>query len=125
MTAKFKLLRRILKIWVKNRSNLNKLIANSNLIVAFFDRLEELRSLTDPKSRFRFIIKSHLQKLLIVQREYWKQRYTQHFVQFGDENSKFFHAMATERYRKNVSVRNVVPTLTSDERQGLSLNGRC
>jgi hypothetical protein len=23
-------------------------------------------------------------------------------VQFGDENSKFFHAMATERYRKNV-----------------------
>jgi hypothetical protein len=25
----------------------------------------------------------------------------------------------------NVSVRKVVPTLTSDERQGLSLNGRC
>jgi hypothetical protein len=24
-----------------------------------------------------------------------------------------------------VSVRNVVPTLTSDKRQGLSLNGRC
>jgi hypothetical protein len=27
--------------------------------------------------------------------------------------------------RSYVSVRNVVPTLTSDERQGLSLNGRC
>jgi hypothetical protein len=25
----------------------------------------------------------------------------------------------------DVSVRNVVPTLTSNERQGLSLNGRC
>jgi hypothetical protein len=26
---------------------------------------------------------------------------------------------------RDVSVRNVVPTLTSNERQGLSLNGRC
>jgi hypothetical protein len=26
---------------------------------------------------------------------------------------------------RSLSVRNVVPTLTSDERQGLSLNGRC
>jgi hypothetical protein len=30
-----------------------------------------------------------------------------------------------QRRRKMVSVRNVVPTLTSDKRQGLSLNGRC
>jgi hypothetical protein len=27
--------------------------------------------------------------------------------------------------RKKVSVRNVVPTLTSRKRRGLSLNGRC
>jgi hypothetical protein len=26
---------------------------------------------------------------------------------------------------RQLSVRNVVPTLTSNERQGLSLNGRC
>jgi hypothetical protein len=26
---------------------------------------------------------------------------------------------------RQLSVRNVVPTLTSDKRQGLSLNGRC
>jgi hypothetical protein len=29
------------------------------------------------------------------------------------------------RDKYKVSVRNVVPTLTSNERQGLSLNGRC
>jgi hypothetical protein len=28
-------------------------------------------------------------------------------------------------FQPTVSVRNVVPTLTSNERQGLSLNGRC
>lgn len=36
-----------------------------------------------------------------MQQTYWKQRFTQKFVQLGDENTKFFHAMATERYRKN------------------------
>jgi hypothetical protein len=33
---------------------------------------------------------------------YWRQRYTQRVMQFGDENTKFFHVMATERYRSNV-----------------------
>jgi hypothetical protein len=37
-----------------------------------------------------------------MQKTYWRQRFTQRLVQFGDENTKFFHAMATERYRKNV-----------------------
>lgn len=37
-----------------------------------------------------------------MQTAYWRQRFTQRLVQFGDENTKFFHAMATKRYRKNV-----------------------
>jgi hypothetical protein len=37
-----------------------------------------------------------------MQKTYWRKRFTQRLVQFGDENTKFFHAMATERYRKNV-----------------------
>jgi hypothetical protein len=36
-----------------------------------------------------------------MQNEYWKQRFTQRFIQLGDENTKFFHSMATERYRRN------------------------
>lgn len=39
--------------------------------------------------------------MLAMQNAYWKQRYTQRVMQFGDENIKFFHAMATERYRRN------------------------
>jgi hypothetical protein len=45
ISAKFKLLRRTLKLWSKNLSNLSKLIANCNMTVAFFDRLEEIRAL--------------------------------------------------------------------------------
>jgi hypothetical protein len=37
-----------------------------------------------------------------MQKEYWSQRFTQRVMQFGNENTKFFHAMASERYRKNV-----------------------
>jgi hypothetical protein len=102
ISAKFKFLRKMLKLWAKNLSNIKRWIANCNLTIAFLDRLEELRPLFSHEFSFRNVIKTHIGNLLSMQREYWKQRYTQRVVQFGDENTKFFHAMATERYRLNV-----------------------
>jgi hypothetical protein len=102
VTTKFKLLRRILKSWSKNLSNLSKLISNCNLTIEFFDKLEEIRSLYPQEQTFRAILKQHIGNLLFMQKTYWRQRFTQRLVQYGDENTKFFHAMATERYRKNV-----------------------
>jgi hypothetical protein len=52
--------------------------------------------------KFRDIIKLHIKRLLTMKKEYWKQRFTNHLVQFGDENTKFFHGMAFERYKHNV-----------------------
>lgn len=40
-------------------------------------------------------------KLLSYQRTYWKQRATIRWVKLGDENTKFFQAKATIKYRKN------------------------
>lgn len=97
LSAKFKLLRRILKRWSKGLSNLSKLISNCNLTIAFLDKLEEIICLHPQESRFRTIIKNHIRVLLAMQNDYWKQRLTQRVMQFGDENTKFFHAMATER----------------------------
>lgn len=39
--------------------------------------------------------------MLSYQRIYWKQRATVRWVKFGDENSKFFQAKATIKYRRN------------------------
>jgi hypothetical protein len=102
VSAKFKNLRRILKHWSKGISNLSKLIANCNMTIAFFDKLEELRSLYPQEFNFGKTIKVHIGNLLRMQNQYWRQRFTQRMTQFGDENTKFFHSMATERFRKNV-----------------------
>lgn len=102
ISTKFKLLRRILKTWAKGLSRLSTLISNCNRTIGFFDRLEEIRTLYGPEATLRAKIKDHIRILLSMQNEYWKQRYTQRVIQQGDENTKFFHAMATERYRKNI-----------------------
>jgi hypothetical protein len=101
ISAKFKLLRRSLKLWSRNLSNLSRLIANCNMTIAFFDRLEEIRPLCSSELKFRNILKDHISSLLRMQNHYWKQRFTLRVMQFGDENTKFFHSMATERYRRN------------------------
>jgi hypothetical protein len=68
----------------------------------FFYKLEEFRPLSHHELKFRVIIKGQIQNLLAMQNTYWRQRFTQRLVQFGDESTKFFHAMASKRYKKNV-----------------------
>jgi hypothetical protein len=80
ISAKFKLLCRTLKLWSKDLSNLSKLIANCNMTVAFFDRLEEIRTLYFSELKFRDIIKEHIRTLLRMQNQYWKQRFTQRIM---------------------------------------------
>lgn len=78
------------------------MISHCNIILAFLDELEEFRDLFLPERNFRNILKRHLQNLLHYQQVYWKQRYTEKLVKWGDENTKIFHARATERFRRNV-----------------------
>jgi len=47
-------------------------------------------------------LKEKLLALLRQQKIYWKQRGTIKWVKFGDEGSKFFHANATIKHRKNL-----------------------
>ena len=83
------------------RSRLTLYIANCNKLLLEMDNLEDARVLTVPESNFRRIIQGHLLKLLDFQKQYWKKRCTIRWTKFGDENSKFFQSVATDRYRRN------------------------
>jgi hypothetical protein len=64
--------------------------------------------LSTPEANFRRILKKHLARLLEYQNAYWKKRCTIRWTKFGDENTNFFHTVATERHR-----RNSIPTLSA------------
>ncbi|CAO2167262.1 unnamed protein product [Urochloa humidicola] len=101
LTAKLKILRRVLKRWGRNLSQLKALIKECNLVLEILDKLEEQRALYTPEQNFRIILKKHILMLLKAKKEFWRKRYTVRWVKFGDETTKFFHAAATERYRLN------------------------
>jgi hypothetical protein len=65
------------------------------------DGLEEKRSLHISEWNFRVIVKARLHHLLCCKRDYWKKRCTAKWAQFGNENTNYFHSMATIRYRQN------------------------
>jgi hypothetical protein len=101
INAKFKRLRYDLKFWSKSISRLSICIENSNKAILELDTMEDCRPLSTPEMNFRIILKKHLCNLLHYQNIYWKKRCTIRWTKFGDENTKFFQAMATERHRKN------------------------
>jgi hypothetical protein len=101
ISGKFKQLRKGLKAWSRELSNLNKLINNCSWVLALFDGLEEQRFLSQVEANFRRILKIHIQKLLEAKRIYWKHKSTIHWVKFDDENTKLFHAMATHSFKRN------------------------
>ena len=101
ISVKLKRLRANLKAWSRNLSNLNLLIGNCNAVIGHLDSLEELRLLYSPELNLRLILKRQLRTLLRYKNAYWKKRFTNNKVKFGDECTKFFHAMATISYRRN------------------------
>jgi hypothetical protein len=56
------------------------------------------------ENNFRKVVKSHYEKLLHAQFLYWKKRCTTTWIKLGEENTKYFHSMATIRYKKNTIV---------------------
>lgn len=78
-----------------------KLIKQCNEVLAVLDKLEERRALHTQELNFRHILTKHILRLLKYQNEYWRKRFTVRWVTLGDEDTKFFHAATTERYRIN------------------------
>jgi exonuclease III len=104
LSAKLKNLRRGLKVWSKSISKLSLLMENCNKFLLELDNMEDKRLLYVQERNFRIILKKHLNRLLDYQNKYWKKRCTYRWAQLGDENTRFFHARASERYRQNSIV---------------------
>jgi hypothetical protein len=64
LSEKFKSLRSALKKWKTSLSQLKVLISKCNIVILYFDELEEERPLCVQESNFRKLVKLHLEKLL-------------------------------------------------------------
>jgi hypothetical protein len=71
INAKFKNLRRSLKLWAKNLPCLKNLIKNVNEVISLIDFIEEYRTLTVYEWDLRDFLKAHLITLLQNQKSYW------------------------------------------------------
>ena len=72
ITAKFKNLRRVIRAWQAQLSNLKANIANVKLVLSFLGLLEEFRDLSLQEWNFRHILEQRLISLLKQQKIYWK-----------------------------------------------------
>jgi hypothetical protein len=68
----------------------------------FINLLEDYRDLSLVEWNFRALLEDKLVSLLHQQRVYWKQRGTIKWATLGDASTKFFHANATIRHRRNL-----------------------
>jgi len=100
LTAKFKHLRGVLKVWKNNLSSLGKLIQQVKSLVYLFETTELPRDLSIQEWNFRNLLYDKLVSILKMQKIYWKQRAKIRWVQDGDAGTKLFHAHATVRHRK-------------------------
>lgn len=99
--ARFKNLRRVLRSWQAHISSLSLLIINVKLLINFMEVLEEYRDLSLQEWNFKALLNENLTSLLNQQKIYWKQRGNLKHIEFGDGNTKFFHANATIKFRRN------------------------
>lgn len=82
-------------------ARLKEIMQTCNEVILILDTLEEKRALYTVEFNFSKIVKLHLDELLLVECNYWRKRCTIRWIKQGEDNTKFFHAMATERYRRN------------------------
>jgi hypothetical protein len=101
VNAKFKNLRRAIKLWEKELPCLKQQIDKVNSIIELLDVFEEVRALNAYEWNLREILKAHVITLLQNQKSYWKQRGKIKWVKLGDANTKKFHTKATINFRHN------------------------
>jgi hypothetical protein len=90
------------RAWLKEqRCNKGRLRANVTHAIQFFDAVEEWRNLSDQEFAFRGICTNKIRKINSTQAKHRRRQAKIKWCTLGEENTSFFHNMATYRYRKN------------------------
>ncbi|XP_035547413.1 uncharacterized protein LOC118348929 [Juglans regia] len=77
----------------------------SGTIKELTDKLKILKETEGPEKITEIkLISGRLSTLLDQENVWWKQRANSHWLQQGDRNTKYFHACATQRRKKNTIV---------------------
>jgi hypothetical protein len=101
LAARVKRFRFVAKVW-KRAHRFNPHIQNNcKFLLNLFDFFEESRPLSGPERALREAARETLAIAIKQNAAHWKQRGKFRAVKEGDENTKFFHARATLRFRRN------------------------
>jgi exonuclease III len=101
LARKLKWVRAESKKWARAKRKPDAVIVSCRAIIQLLDMLEEIRWLSAAESILRRLVKEHLARQLKIKSLYWRQRYSIRYCRLGDENTRFFHACASARMRKN------------------------
>jgi hypothetical protein len=101
LVAQIKAARQASKVWLRKHRSPPHIYHNCYFIIRLFDYLEEFRTLIPGERCLRDLCSERLQLFLCQRAAYWKQRGKYRALKEGDANTKFFHARATGRRRKN------------------------
>ena len=101
LVAQIKAARQASKVWLRKHRSPPHLYHNCYFIIRLLDYLEEFRPLIPGERCLRDLCSQRLELYLCQRAAYWKQRAKFRALKEGDANTKFFHARASGRRRKN------------------------
>ncbi|CAN6209153.1 unnamed protein product [Urochloa humidicola] len=116
------------KVWARGKRTPPSLQANCKFVIYMFDVLEEGRFLSTGELVLRQACRDRLALAVREQAAYWKQRGKCRAIREGDSNTRFFHAQASHRLRRNnirlLEVNGTTVSSHSDKARALSTHLR-
>jgi hypothetical protein len=70
-------------------------------VIECLDKAEEHRLLAPQEFNFRIKLREHAYNLSLMFETKWQQRSSVRWLKLGDNNTKYFHAVATSKMRGN------------------------
>lgn len=101
LVGRVKALRHATKSWAKQHRARPEDLNNATFIVLHLDVYEESRALSAGEHMLRARCRDRVSEIIEQRAAYWKQRGKFRALREGDANTKFFHARASGRARRN------------------------